>query len=218
MLRLPATRAIEALLVVGHGAGGDVDAPDLQQLATAALREGMAVALVRQPYRVAGRRAPAPARQLDAAWLAVTAALRDPHGPFGRELRRWRNKPLVFAGRSSGARVACRTAVAGAASAVLALAFPLHPPGRPERSRSDELRAAAAALPALVVQGGADAFGRPAEFPADVPVVEVPGAGHSLKSAGTEAALDGAVAWLAATCAGRTGGPSQGIGVGVGAL
>jgi predicted alpha/beta-hydrolase family hydrolase len=113
--------------------------------------------------------------------------------------------------------VACRTALAGGAAAALALAFPLHPPGRPERSRADELQAAADVLPVLVVQGATDAFGRPAEFPAGVPVVEVPGAGHPLKSAAAPAAIDRAVGWLVTTCAaaGRT---RRGIGAAARAL
>ncbi|MGH3911973.1 MAG: alpha/beta hydrolase family protein, partial [Pseudonocardiaceae bacterium] len=111
---------------------------------------GVHVALVEQPYRVEGRRAPAPARQLDEAWLAVTARLAE--GVFA-------DLPLVFGGRSSGARVACRTAAAGGALAVLCLAFPLHPPGRPDKSRHDELDRVD--VPVLVVQGDRDPFGRP---------------------------------------------------------
>src|SRR5213592_2150056 len=114
-----------AALVLGHGAGGGVASPDLVAVTEVARTEGVSVALVEQPYRVAGRRSPAPARQLDAAWTAVVDHLRA--GPL-------RDVPLVAGGRSSGARVACRTAQATGAVGVLCLAFPLHPPGRPERS------------------------------------------------------------------------------------
>jgi predicted alpha/beta-hydrolase family hydrolase len=138
-------------LLLGHGAGGGIDAPDLVAATRSAQAAGVHVALVEQPYRVAGRRAPAPAKQLDAAWLAVAEELA---GTWFDGL------PLVFGGRSAGARVACRTAVSGQAAAVLCLAFPLHPPGRPEKSRQGELDAVN--LPGLVVQGERDPFGRPA--------------------------------------------------------
>lgn len=139
-----------AALLLGHGAGGGITAPDLVAATRAAQGVGVDVALVEQPYRVAGRRAPAPAKQLDACWLAVAEEL-------GR--RTFDGLPLVFGGRSSGARVACRTAAPGAAVAVLCLAFPLHPPGRPQQSRLAEL--AAAEQPVLVVQGERDPFGCP---------------------------------------------------------
>jgi uncharacterized protein len=158
-----------AALLLGHGAGGATDAPDLVASTRAVTAVGVHVALVEQPYRVAGRRAPAPARQLDEAWLAVAAALSG--GVFA-------GLPLVFGGRSSGARVACRTAVAGGAVAVLCLAFPVHPPGRPERSRMPELDAVD--VPVLVVQGERDPFGRP-EPAAGREVVLLPG-DHSLKA------------------------------------
>jgi predicted alpha/beta-hydrolase family hydrolase len=141
------------VLVLGHGAGGGFGAPDLQAAARAALEAGVHVALVEQPYRVAGRRAPAPAAQLDAAWLAAVAAVRAEVPGL----------PLVAGGRSSGARVACRTADATDAVAVLCLAFPVHPPGRPEKDRLAEL--AAPRVPVLVVQGERDPFGRPDPAP-----------------------------------------------------
>ncbi len=114
------------------------------------LGHGVHVALVEQPYRVAGRRAPAPAQQLDTAWLAVAEDL---------GVRWFDGLPLVFGGRSSGARVACRTSSDGQAVAVLCLAFPVHPPGKPEKTRQPEL--AAVEVPTLIVQGRADPFGRP---------------------------------------------------------
>ncbi|MFT7841303.1 alpha/beta hydrolase [Saccharothrix sp. BKS2] len=140
-----------AALLLGHGAGGLITAPDLVAAARAAVDVGVHVALVEQPYRVAGRRAPAPAVQLDAAWLAVVEDLST--GWFD-------DLPLVFGGRSSGARVACRTSAEGQAVAVLCLAFPVHPPGRPEKTRLPELDAVEVAT--LVVQGENDPFGRPA--------------------------------------------------------
>lgn len=139
-----------AALLLGHGAGGGIDAPDLVAATRAAVAVGVHVALVEQPYRVAGRRAPAPAKQLDAAWLAVADDL----------CENWFDDlPLVFGGRSSGARVACRTAAEGQAVAVLCLAFPAHPPGRPEKTRLPELDAVEVST--LVVQGENDPFGRP---------------------------------------------------------
>lgn len=145
----PAKDAVGAL-VLGHGAGGGVDARDLVAVTEAALGERFSVALVEQPYRVAGRRAPAPAKQLDEAWCAAVAQLRE--GELG-------GLPLVVGGRSAGARVACRTAAESGAAAVLCLAFPVHPPGRPEKTRQGELDAVE--LPLLVVQGERDPFGMP---------------------------------------------------------
>jgi predicted alpha/beta-hydrolase family hydrolase len=143
-----------AALVLGHGAGGGVTARDLVAAAQAALSERVSVALVEQPYRVAGRRSPAPAHQLDAAWTAVVEQLLA--GELG-------GLPLIAGGRSSGARVACRTAAATGAIGVLCLAFPLHPPGRPEKTRQPELDAVE--VPVLVVQGASDPFGMPAGGP-----------------------------------------------------
>ena len=133
------------LLVLGHGAGGGVDAPDLVAARDAALSLGWRVALVEQPWRVKGRRVAEAPPRLDAAWTAVLQTLA--------------GTPLVVGGRSAGARVACRTATAVGADAVLCLAFPRHPPGRPERTRLPELRLPA--VPLLVVQGERDAFGVP---------------------------------------------------------
>ncbi|HSK26835.1 MAG TPA: alpha/beta family hydrolase [Jiangellales bacterium] len=166
--RLLVDRAVRArrTLVLGHGAGGGATAADLVALAQVLPpRTGTTVVRVEQPWRVAGRRlAPAPPR-LDEAWQAVVPQIE----VVG---------PLVVGGRSAGARVACRTATGVGAAAVLALAFPLHPPGRPERSRLAEL--AGAGVPVLVVQGERDAFGRPAEFPpGPYQVVTVPASDHS---------------------------------------
>lgn len=158
-----------AALLLGHGAGGGIEAADLVTVTRAARAADVHVALVEQPYRVAGRRAPAPAKQLDAAWLAVAEQL---------AVDRFDGLPLVFGGRSSGARVACRTAAAGQASAVLCLAFPEHPPGRPEKSRQAELDAVR--VPTLVVQGDRDPFGCPTAGPHHE-IVTVPG-NHSLDS------------------------------------
>ena len=156
-------------LILGHGAGGGVGAPDLVAAAGVAVALGFAVALVEQPYRVAGRKSPAPATQLDAAWTAVVARLR------GDELAAG---PLVTGGRSSGARVACRTVSATGADAVLCLAFPVHPPGKPEKSRLGELDGVD--VPVLVVQGESDPFGMPPSGPQRA-VVAIRG-NHGLKS------------------------------------
>lgn len=188
-------RAAKAVLVMGHGAGGEIDAPDLLALTDAATAAGVAVVRVRQPYRVAGRRAPAPALQLDTAWTETVRALADGKAPFQASARRLLGRPIVACGRSSGARVACRTAAACGASGVVALAFPLHPPGKPEKSRAGELRVD---VPLLVVQGGRDAFGRPAEFPAKINLIEVAGADHSLKAATFGAAAAQIVEWVTA--------------------
>lgn len=169
--RRPTTDPVGAV-VLGHGAGGGVEAPDLVAATEAANARRCDVWLVEQPYRVAGRRSPAPAHQLDAAWIAVIERLRsDDLGDL----------PLIVGGRSAGARVACRTAAATGALAVLCLAFPLHPPGRgddPTKSRQPELDAVE--LPTLVVQGERDPFGMPGAGP-DRSIVVVPG-NHGLKS------------------------------------
>ncbi|MDN5860117.1 MAG: alpha/beta hydrolase [Pseudonocardia sp.] len=162
-----------ALLLLGHGAGGGITAPDLLAATRAALESGVSVGLVEQPYRVAGRRAPAPAAQRDAAWLTVAAAQRRAQSRAQPD-----RLPLLFGGRSSGARVACRTATVGGAAGVLCLAFPEHPPGKPEKTRLPEL--ASPTVPILVVQGANDPFGVP-EPVANRAVVVLRG-DHSLKS------------------------------------
>lgn len=153
------------LLALGHGAGGGIEARDLAALAAVLPAHGVSVALVEQPWRVAGKKlAPAP-KTLDTGWRGLWPALAAP------------GLPVVAGGRSAGARVACRTAGALGARAVLALSFPLHPPGRPEKSRAEELLGAGA--PTLVVQGGNDPFGRPAEFPpGPYGIAEVPYGDH----------------------------------------
>jgi predicted alpha/beta-hydrolase family hydrolase len=168
-------------VVLGHGAAGGVGAPDLVAATDVALEEGFSVALVEQPYVVAGRRSPAPAPRLDEAWTAVVERL-------GEQLQ---DLPLVSGGRSLGARVACRTAPETGAVAVLCLAFPLHPPGRPEKSRQAELDAVE--VPTLVVQGTSDPFGMP-RGGANREIVEVPG-NHSLK-AGVDAVAAAVRDWL----------------------
>ncbi len=162
-----------AALILGHGAGGGVGSLDLVAVAEVAASEGIVVALVEQPYRVAGRRSPAPARQLEAAWLAVVERL------TAEELH---GLPLIVGGRSLGARVACRTAAATGAVAVLCLAFPLVPPrrasGKAPVSRLPELEDVD--VPVLVVQGERDPFGMPPEGP-NRTVARVPG-DHSLRT------------------------------------
>ena len=166
----PAEEA-RAGLVLGHGAAGGVGARDLVAVTNVASAVRVSVVLVEQPYRVAGRRSPAPARQLDAAWTAVVEQL------IAGELQ---GLPLIVGGRSSGARVACRTAAETGAAGVLCLAFPLQPPRRasPAPSRLPELDAVT--VPTLVVQGSRDAFGMPPAGPRRT-VVQV-AADHSLKT------------------------------------
>jgi predicted alpha/beta-hydrolase family hydrolase len=169
-------------LVLGHGAGGGIETADLVGAAEGAHSAGLSVALVEQPYRVAGRRSPAPANQLDAAWTSVVRALRD--GPFG-------GLPILTGGRSSGARVACRTAEATGAVGVLCLAFPLQPSRAGSVSRLPELDAVK--VPVLIVQGERDQFGMPPPAKRRL-VVEVAG-DHSLRG-GLGAAEEAVRAWL----------------------
>jgi uncharacterized protein len=182
--------AVLGTLVLGHGAGGGLGSADLVAVTADAAAAGWRVLGVEQPWRVAGKRiAPAPPR-LDEGWTAVLAALRDDDRLTG---------PLVLGGRSAGARVACRTAAALGADGVLCLAFPLHPPGRPERSRAGELTAVG--VPLGVVQGERDAFGRPEELAAvltgrpGASLYAVPG-DHALRRSPDVVAL-AAVDWLA---------------------
>jgi predicted alpha/beta-hydrolase family hydrolase len=171
------------LLVLGHGAGGGVTAADLVAVSDALGAAGWLVARVEQPYRVQGRRAPPRAPVLDAAWTAVVEQLRA--GPFA-------GLGVVTGGRSSGARVACRTAGATGAIGVVCLAFPVHPPGKPEKTRLPELDAVR--VPVLVVQGERDPFGMPPDGP-DRTVVRVAG-DHGLK-ADLEAVAAAVAAYMA---------------------
>jgi uncharacterized protein len=186
---LHAADAPAGALVLGHGAGGGVAAPDLLAATEAGLAERMSVVLVEQPYRVAGRRSPPRARTLDAAWVSVVTQLRR---------RSLRELPLVVGGRSSGARVACRTAAELGAVGVLCLAFPLRPPARAgagaaatRPSRLPELEAVE--LPVLVVQGENDRFGvPPAARGRDIAVVR---GDHSLRS-DRAAVVEAVRSWL----------------------
>ncbi len=185
-VHLQLAAAPRAALVLGHGAGGGVAAPDLVAVTRAALSEGVSVALVEQPYRVAGRRSPAPARQLDAAWTTVVEHLR------AGDLR---GLSLVVGGRSAGARVACRTAAATGAVGVLCLAFPLQPPPRAGSAASpDRLpELDSVTVPTLVVQGSRDRFGIPPAA-AQRTVVQV-AADHGLKS-DLDAVVAAVLNWL----------------------
>jgi predicted alpha/beta-hydrolase family hydrolase len=184
VLEQPANHKPAFLAVLTHGAGGTPDTADILSVRDALRAQGAVTALVTQPYRVRGARAPGNAAKQDAAWAELVAQLRT-----GREL------PLIQCGRSNGARVVCRTARSVGAAAVIALAFPLHPPGQPDKSRDGELRSAAGAS-VLVVNGERDPFGVPAGDAA-TEVVVLPGEAHALSR--NPAAAGGAViAWLTA--------------------
>ncbi len=153
-------------LVLGHGAGGGSQARDLAVLADALPRQRVSVLRVDQPWRVAGRKVAPPPKILDECWTAVLSTLRQ-------------RSPLIVGGRSAGARVACRTGRRLGAVGVLAIAFPLVPPGRPEHSRVGELLDAG--VPTLVMQGERDSFGRPDQFPEHVDLAVIPGADHGMR-------------------------------------
>ena len=191
-LRRAATDPVGAL-VLGHGAGGGVAAPDLVAVTEVAVSLGFVVVLVEQPYRVAGRRSPAPAQHLDTAWTAVIEHLLD------GELS---GLGIVAGGRSSGARVACRTAERTGAAGVLCLAFPLRPPARkgraPAPGRLPELKAVR--VPVLIVQGQSDPFGMPPVAPGRE-VIRVRG-NHSLRS-DRRALVDAVTVWLPRVLPGR---------------
>jgi uncharacterized protein len=178
------------LFVLTHGSGGGVEAPDLLAARDAALRLGGLVARVTQPYRVMGRRNPGPAARQDSAWVEIITALCEAAGAAsgagGPAI------PLIQGGRSNGARVACRTARTVRARAVVALAYPLHPPGRPERSRAAELRGTGTDV--LVVSGDRDPFGIPDSADA-TRVVVLAGESHML-SRRPEAVADAVGSWL----------------------
>lgn len=187
-VHLHASGQARAALVLGHGAGGGVTAPDLRAATAAASTRGLTVALVEQPYRVAGRRSPAPARRLDAAWGEVVDYLR---------AQGLVPAPLVVGGRSMGARVACRTAAGLGADGVICLAFPLLPPVRAGSERTPQSRLEeldAVPVPVLVVQGANDRFGMPPAA-ATRTVIKVAG-DHSLRSDPT-AVQDAVGNWLA---------------------
>lgn len=159
-----------AVLALTHGAGGGVGSPDLRAVREAAVGHGIAVALITQPYRVAGKATPPRPVVQDPPWLDLIAALRRRRG--------FAALPLITGGRSNGARLACRTSMDVGAAGVVCLAYPLHPPGRPDVSRLDELELPEA--PVLVVQGDRDSFGMPEPAPGRA-VVVVPGTDHALK-------------------------------------
>lgn len=194
--RHPAVGPARASLVLGHGLGGGIGAPDLQVIAAQLPGLGVDVLLVEQPWRVAGRRIGGPPSTLDAAWIAVLADIRDRSDHAQR---------MVVGGRSAGARVALRTAATVVADAVLAISFPLHPPGRAQAAsaaaKTAELVGAARAYPTTVIQGERDPMGTPAELTAAlagagvrVGMVVVPHANHSLtvpaKLGGNQAGLE----------------------------
>jgi predicted alpha/beta-hydrolase family hydrolase len=186
VLERPARPAF--LLVLTHGAGGEPDSPDVLAVRDAAGALGAATALVTQPYRVRGGRAPGSVEKQDAAWAELVGALR-------RETVSAVPLPLVQGGRSNGARVACRTARQVGAACVIALAFPLHPPGQPEKSRDAELRGAGTRV--LVINGARDPFGVP-EPDETTDVVILPGETHAL-SKHPAAVSDAVTAWLLST-------------------
>jgi uncharacterized protein len=192
-VHLHSARNAGAALVLGHGAAGGVSSPDLTAATDVALEQRVTVALVEQPYRVAGRRSPAPPRQLDAAWIAVLDQLR------AGELS---GLPLIVGGRSLGARVACRTAEATGAVAVLCLAFPLQPPRRiPSAAQSRLHELDEVTVPMLIVQGASDPFGVPPPS-ARRTVVKVAG-NHSLRS-DLPAVAAGVREWLSGVLAQTT--------------
>lgn len=189
-----------ATLVLTHGAGGGIDAPDLLRLARTLPQQGISVTLVEMPWRVQGRKlAPRP-EVIDETYLAVMNSMR-------------MRSPLIIGGRSAGARSACRIARSVGAKGVLALSFPLHPPGRPERSRLPELLGAR--VPVLVVQGEKDPFGTPEEFPSHLDLAVVPAADHGMKVAKSApvdqedalaVVLEATLEWVVREIAGNRGG------------
>lgn len=189
-----------ATLVLTHGAGGGIDAPDLLRLARTLPQQGISVTLVEMPWRVQGKKmAPRPG-VIDETYLAVLNAMR-------------MRSPLIIGGRSAGARSACRIARSVGAKGVLALSFPLHPPGRPERTRLPELLVAR--VPVLVVQGEKDPFGTPEEFPSHLDLAVVPAADHGMKVARSApvdqedalaVVLEATLEWVVREIAGNLGG------------
>ncbi|RNI21159.1 alpha/beta family hydrolase [Flexivirga caeni] len=186
----PSGATTRGSVVVSHGAGGGIDAADLVAL-RALVADGWTYVRVEQPWRVAGKKVATPPKTLDAAWIPLLATLMRGRWALPR--------PLVVGGRSAGARVACRTSAEVAADAVLALSFPLHPPGNPERSRASEAQLALdAGLPLAVIQGERDLFGGPEEVRAalgPVPTVTAVPGDHSL-ARGAAQVLVAARKWL----------------------
>jgi predicted alpha/beta-hydrolase family hydrolase len=180
-------------LALGHGAGGGIESADLVEVMTEATAAGWRVVRVEQPWRVAGKRIAVAPPKLDQAWSVVLGRLRTDGVLTGA---------LVLGGRSAGARVACRTAEGQGAAGVLALAFPLHPPGKPEKTRAPELTRVP--MPICVVQGETDAFGRPEDIAAvltghaNASVYAVPG-DHALKK-DVDVVAAAAMSWLAELC------------------
>lgn len=200
-VHLTAPARARGSVIVGHGAGGGLGAVDIQAAAAALTREGWAVALVEQPWRVAGRRLAGPPGTLDAAWVPIVQALRARGGALGRV-----GGPLVLAGRSAGARVACRTAAELGADAVLCLSFPLHPPGRPDHSRHPELAlVTGSSRRVAAVQGEKDPFGTPGELTAYLDeVFPVPGT-HTIPRGSAQAVGRAAREFVASLGAGTAG-------------
>jgi uncharacterized protein len=165
-----------SILVLGHGASGGVGSADLELLADNLPGLGISVVRFEQPWRTAGRKVGAPPPRLDEAWCASLEWLTE---------QKWAQQPLVVGGRSAGARVACRTASELNPTAIVCLAFPLHPPGRPQKTRLEELTTPT--VPRLVLQGSKDSFGTAEEIRTainrapDITVVELPGADHSYR-------------------------------------
>jgi predicted alpha/beta-hydrolase family hydrolase len=189
-----------ATLLLSHGAGAGIDTADLEALARHLPRNGVTVVRLEQPWKVAGRKVATAPATLDAALVAAANRLRT-------------RTPLVLGGRSAGARSAARCARHLAASGCLALSFPLHPPGRPERSRLAELRGAG--VPVLVIQGENDPMGRPEEFPDGLDLCVVPAADHGLKvpargpitqADALEIVVESALEWIVREIAGGAGG------------
>jgi uncharacterized protein len=193
--------AAEFLLVLTHGSGGTPDTPDVLAVRDAGLALGAVTALVTQPYVVRGARAPGSAARQDAAWTEIIAALRSRYREtLHRETLHGEALPLIQCGRSNGARVVCRTACAVGARAVIALAFPLHPPGQPERSRASELPGKP--MPTLVLNGARDPFGIPEAGRSGIRVIALPGETHAL-SRDPGAIGDAVSGWLRETLAAR---------------
>jgi uncharacterized protein len=194
-VRESGTSGTAGTLVLGHGAGGGFGAADLTAVTSAGVAAGWRVVQVEQPWKVAGRRIAVAPPRLDVGWLAVLEALPEVVGDLGR---------LVAGGRSAGARVACRTAAQVGAAGVCCLAFPLHPPGKPEKSRADELRLALD-RPLLVVQGLTDPFGGPDEIAGVVGTgrVHAVAGDHGMK-ADPKAVAAAVVEWLDGLPKGRS--------------